>query len=298
MRRIGKIFVAVAAFTWACCAPAQEPAGTLKKIRDSGAIMLGFQTESVPFAYNGPEGKQIGYSVDLCQHIAQGLKAQLNLPSLEVKTRTVVSAARIPLLTGNIIDLACGSMSHTVEREAQVAFTHSHFFSRVRTVVRKDSPAKALKDLNGERVALATGTTAVRLIFLYEKKNEAKFNKQYAGNFAQAFSLLQEGKAVAFVMDDILISGLLAQNRAENSFRILDESLHEEPYAIAMRKDPAFKKAVDDIVAAWMKGGEAEKSYRKWFTENIPPGINLRVPPSAALLEAFANPNDKGVPEP
>jgi glutamate/aspartate transport system substrate-binding protein len=298
MRKRWAVCAALAAMVLACNVRAQEVSGTLKKIRDSGAIMLGLQTESVPFAYKGPDGKIIGYSVELCQRIAEGLKAQLSLAALEVKSRPLVSAARVPLLTGNAVDLVCGSMSHTVEREAQVSFTYSHFFSRVRTVVRKDSAARTLKELAGERVVLATGTTAVRLIHIYERSNEVKFDKQYAGNFSQAFSALQEGKAAAFVMDDILISGLIAQNRAQNSYRILEESLHEEPYAIAMRRDPAFKQAVDGILAGLMKNGDVEKLYARWFMSTIPPGLNLQVPASAALLAAFANPTDKGVKEP
>lgn len=298
MRKRWAVCAALAAMALACNVQAQEVSGTLKKIRDSGAIMLGLQTESVPFAYRDPDGKIIGYSVELCQRIADGLKTQLGLAALEVKSRPLVSAARVPLLTGNAVDLVCGSMSHTLEREAQVSFTYSHFFSRVRTVVRKDSAARTLKELTGERVVLATGTTAVRLIHIYEKNNEVKFDKQYAGNFSQAFSALQEGKAAAFVMDDILISGLIAQNRAQNSYRILEESLHEEPYAIAMRRDPAFKQAVDGILAGLMKNGEVEKLYARWFTSTIPPGLNLQVPASAALLAAFANPTDKGVKEP
>lgn len=277
---------------------AQELTGTLKKVRDSGSIMLGLQTESVPFSYNGPEGKPIGYAVDLCMRVTDGLKARLNLATLEVKTRTVVSAARIPLLTGNVIDLTCGSMTNSLERQAQVSFTYAHFISSVRAVVPAASKAQSLKDLAGERVVVATGTTAVRLIFLYEKKNEVKFNKLYSGNFAQGFSMLQEGKANAFLMDDILLSGILAQNRAQASYRLLPEVLHNEPYAIAMRRDPEFKKAVDEIMAGLLKGGEAEKLYQKWFMSTIPPGINLQVPMSAALREAFANPTDKGVAEP
>ena len=279
-------------------ARAQELTGTLKKIRDSGSIMLGLQTESVPFSYNGPEGKPIGYAVDLCMRVTDGLKARLNLATLEVKTRTVVSAARIPLLTGNVIDLTCGSMTNSLDRQAQISFTHAHFISGVRALVPTASKAQALKDLAGERVVVATGTTAVRLIFLYEKKNEVKFNKLYAGNFAQGFSMLQEGKANAFLMDDILLSGILAQNRAQPSYRLLSEVLHNEPYAIAMRRDPEFKKAVDEIMASLLKGGEAEKLYQQWFMSTIPPGINLQVPLSAALREAFANPTDKGVAEP
>ena len=82
------------------------------------------------------------------------------------------------------------------------------------------------------------------------------------------------------------------------SIQQLEQDLAVNGYAIAMRRDPEFKKAVDEIMAGLLKGGEAEKLYQQWFMSTIPPGINLQVPLSAALREAFANPTDKGVAEP
>jgi glutamate/aspartate transport system substrate-binding protein len=62
------------------------------------------------------------------------------------------------------------------------------------------------------------------------------------------------------------------------------------------KDDPEFKKLVDETLTGLMKSGEAEKIYNKWFVNAIPPkGINLNLPPSPELKEAFKNPTDKGV---
>ena len=109
--------------------------------------------------------------------------------------------------------------------------------------------------------------------------------------------LLADGRVAAFVMDDILLAGQIANSRSPGDFMIIPESLRQEPYSMMLRReDPQFKALVDRAVGAVMKSGEINQIYAKWFTSPIPPrNVNLNFPQTPPLKEAFANPNDRGV---
>ena len=58
---------------------AAQETGTLKKLRDTGEIVLGVRDASIPFSYADDSGKSIGYSVDLCMRVVDRLR-QTNAP--------------------------------------------------------------------------------------------------------------------------------------------------------------------------------------------------------------------------
>ncbi|MBS1225474.1 MAG: amino acid transporter substrate-binding protein, partial [Proteobacteria bacterium] len=119
----------------------------------------------------------------------------------------------------------------------------------------------------------------------------------YGKDHTDSFLMVESGRAAAFVMDDILIAGLIANAKNPGDFAIVGPSLRDEPYGVMLRKDDApFKALVDKTLIGLMKSGEAEKLYTQWFLNPIPPrGVNLNFPMSPALKAAFATPTDKGV---
>lgn len=131
----------------------------------------------------------------------------------------------------------------------------------------------------------------------YEKTKSVDVKEIYGKDHAESFLLMADDRVAAFVMDDILLAGQIANSKNPSDYKILSESLRTEPYAPMLRKDdPQFKALVDKTVGNLMKSGEMDKLYAKWFTSPIPPkGINLNFPASAELKEAFKNPNDKGI---
>src|SRR5262247_2916979 len=97
--------------------------GTLKKIKDTGAITIGHRESSVPFSYYDDKQQVVGYAMDLCGRIVERLKSELKLAKLDVKLNPVTSATRIPLMANGTIDLECGSTTNNLERQKQVSFT-------------------------------------------------------------------------------------------------------------------------------------------------------------------------------
>lgn len=278
-------------------AAAQQLDGTLKKIRDTGTMTIGHRESSIPFSYLDDKQQPVGYSMDLCAKVVDAVRAELKLPALKVAYQPVTSANRIPLLQNGTIDIECGSTTNSVERQKQVAFGPTYFVINVSAAVKKTSGVKSFVDLNNKTVVSTSGTTSIPLLRAYEKAKHIDFKELQAKDHAESMQLLATDRAQAFIMDDILLAGQIANQANPADYAILPESLRTEPYGMMLRRDdPQFKALVDRAVAAVYKSGEIERIYAKWFQSPIPPrGINLNFAMTPAIREAFANPNDKGV---
>jgi len=120
-----------------------------------------------------------------------------------------------------------------------------------------------------------------------------------ANGHPEAFQMVETGRAVAFIMDDILLYTLVASARTPGDYTISSDALSlTEPYGIMLRKDdPAFKKVFDNAMIQIYKSGDIVKIYNKWFTQPVPPkGINYNVPMSPQFKNLIANPTDSGDP--
>jgi glutamate/aspartate transport system substrate-binding protein len=276
---------------------AQQLDGTLKKVRDTGSITVGHRESSIPFSYLDDKQQPVGYAMDLCAKVVDAVKAELKMPALKVAYQPVTSANRIPLLQNGTIDIECGSTTNSVERQKQVAFGPTYFVVNISAAVKKTSGVKTFADLNGKTVASTSGTTSIPLLRGYEKAKGIDFKELQAKDHAESMQLLATDRAQAFIMDDILLAGQIANQTNPGDYMILPESLRTEPYGMMLRRDdPQFKALVDRSVAAVYKSGEIDRIYAKWFTSPIPPrGINMNFPATPAIKAAFADPNDKGV---
>ena len=284
------------------CAVAAVPAiaqeGTLQKIKSTGAITIGHRDASIPFSYYDDNQKPIGYAMDLCMKIVDAVKKEVKMPNLEVKYQLVTSANRIPLISNGTVDLECGSTTNNLEREKQVSFTITHFLTANRWVAKKSSNIKTLADLKGKTIVSTAGTSNIKQITQINADQNLGMNIISANGHPEAFQMVETGRAVAFVMDDILEYSLAANSRNPGEWEIGSVALSVEPYGIMMRKDDAdFKKVVDGAMTQVYKSGEINAIYEKWFLKAIPPkGLNLNVPMSDAFKKVVANPTDSGDP--
>jgi glutamate/aspartate transport system substrate-binding protein len=293
---MNRTFALLAALVFASSAAAQE--GTLKKIKDSGSITIGHRDASVPFSYYDDKQQPVGYTLDLCARVVEAVKKELNLPNLKVNYQLVTSANRIPLMANGTIDLECGSTTNNLARQEQVWFATTHFVTANRFVSKKSAKIGKLADLKGKTIVSTAGTTNIKQITELNGEQKLGMNIISANGHAEAFQMVETGRAVAFVMDDILLYSLVAQSRSPKDYDISKEALSVEPYGIMLRKDDAaFKKTVNGAITALYKSGEINKIYDKWFQKPIPPkNINLNVPMSAQLKKVVANPTDSGDP--
>lgn len=287
----------------ACCASAflstaalaQAQGETLKKIKETGAITLGYRESSVPFSFLDGQQKPVGISMDLCQAIVAKVKQQLNLSKLEVKEVAVNSSNRIPLVVNGTVDVECGGTANNAARQKQVAFSVATFVSQPLWLVRADAGIKKPADLKGKTVVVTQGSNAVGFARKFNDDQKLEMTTIQAKDHGESMLTLDSGRAVAWLEDDILLAGERANARNPAAFGLLPSGLDTIYYGLMLRKDdPEFKALVDGVVAGMMKSGEFDKLYKKWFESPIPPrNLNLTFPMSEKLKERVKSPSDK-----
>jgi len=265
-------------------ATAQELTGTLKKVKDSGTITIGYRETSVPFSYLDDKQQPIGYSMDICAAIVEEVKKELNLPTLTVKYNPVTSQTRIPLMANGTIDLECGTTTNNLTRQKQVAFAPTTFITGTKLLVKKSSKIKSYKDLKNKTVVVTQGTTNERVIKALSDKENLNIKFLNAKDHAESFLTVESGRAIAFSMDDILLYGLQAKAKVPKDYEVVGDFLSYDPYGVMYRKDdPQMARLVNDSFQVLAQDGEIERQYKRWFLRKLPAGTSIDLPMSPQL---------------
>ncbi len=276
-------------------AKTQSLEGTLKKVKETATITIGHRDSSIPLSYLGDKLQPIGFSIELCKHVVEAVRAKLGMPNLNVKYNPVTSATRLPLVANGTVDIECGSTANMTSRHTQVGFSYTFFVPQFKWITRTNNDIKSADDLRGKTVAVTAGTNTA--LFVNEMNNEGKLGMtiMQGKDHAESFLLVDTGRASAWMEDDILIAGFRANAKNPGDFKLLDKSYPSDPYALMIRKDDQqFKALVDETLAKLMRSGEFEKLYIQWFQSPIPPrAINIQLPMSDALKRTIKEPNDK-----
>ncbi len=297
---IGKIIIAGCLMAFgAMPVGAQTLDGTLKKIKETGSITIGYRESSVPFSFLDDTQKPVGFAIDICGHIVDAVKTTLKLDKLDVKYNPVTSATRIPLVANGTVDLECGSTTNNVDRQKQASFTNTDFLSATLYLAKKASNLKTIDDLRGKTVVSTSGTTNIKMLNEINTKRGLGMTIIPAKDHAEAFLMVETDRASAFVMDDILLAGFKARSKNPDVYAISPDAFSKaEPYSIILRRgDPAFKAVVDKATADLYKSPAMAALYDKWFMQPInASGLNLKYPMTPDLKKAFANPSDSADP--
>jgi glutamate/aspartate transport system substrate-binding protein len=285
-------------FLLAAAASAQEPTGTLAKIKRTGQVVLGVRDGSIPFSYLDDKQQYQGYSVDLCLKVVEHLKTQLAMPGLKVAYNPVTSANRIPLMANGTIDLECGSTTNNAERQQQVAFAPTMFVISSRLLAKKSANIQTLDDMKGRVLVATAGTTTLKQMTILNNERKLGMKILIGKDHPESFLMLETGRAEAEANDDILLAAQVATSKAPVDFAVSKEAMSVEPYGIMMRKnDMPFKKSVDEALRKVYQSDEIQRIYKKWFMSPIPPrGVNLNFPMPATLKAALAKPTDSPDP--
>ncbi|MBR0857761.1 amino acid ABC transporter substrate-binding protein [Bradyrhizobium liaoningense] len=274
---------------------AAQAGPTLDNIRSKKAITIGYRETSIPFSYLGADQKPVGFSLDLCTHIVDRLKADLGTPDLQVKLTPVNSSNRIPLIQSGTIDLECGGTASSKQRLEQVSFSVSTFASQTAWLAKVSSGLKTPKDLKGKTIVVTQGSDALGIAKGISQDDDLNLTIAQAKDHAESLLLLTTGRAAAWVEADILLAGIRADYSKPSDLTFLKANYGTIYYYGLMfsKDDPDFKKVVDDVLSKLMASGEFTKIYDKWFMAAIPPkNINLGFPMTDALKERVAHPSD------
>jgi glutamate/aspartate transport system substrate-binding protein len=288
-----KLLFAIALF--ALPAFADEPAGTLRKIKDNGLLVIGYRESSVPWSYLDADQKVVGYSHEVALKIYEAIKIELGMPALTLREIPITAQNRIPLMQNATIDLECNGTTNTSERRKQVAFSNTIAYTQTQLLTKKSSGIREFEDIAGKTVAVTAGTTSERYLRKYADGKKVSVSIVATKDHSQGFLMLQTDRADAFFMDRDVLGSLLARAPDKADYLITGKPQTKEALACMMRKDdPQFKALVDRVIAKMQTSGEATKMYDRWFMTPIPPdGVILNAPITDAMKELYAHPNDQ-----
>ena len=276
-------------------ARAQELTGTLKKIKDSKTVTLGYRESSIPFSYVNKVGEPIGYSIDLCNAVVDEVSKELEGVEIAVKYKKVTAETRIPAVQSGEVDLECGSTTANFERKKEVAFSPIFFVAGTKLLVPRSSGISSYLDLRDRAVVATAGTTNEAAVRAISDKQHLGIKFLVGTDHTESFAMLKEGKADAFATDDVLLYGLVATARSGDQYQVVGEYLSYDPYGLMYRKDdPGFAAIVDRTFSRLAQSRELVQLYNKWFQQRLPTGETLDLPMSLQLDEIF---RVEGVPD-
>jgi glutamate/aspartate transport system substrate-binding protein len=290
MRSVFAGAVALLALSASALSVHAAPSATLQKWRDGGTVVVGVRESASPMVYTLDANETFtGYHLELCQKVIHAIA-----PKARLKYMVLTAQNTMPLIDNGTADFNCASMTNTLRRQEQVAFGLTTYVSEVRMAVPAHSPITSFQQLNGKKVVATTGTTAVQILRKYADAHGIQFDTRMGKDHFESMLQLEAGRVDAFVLDDNLLAGVIAQSKNPQGWKIVGEVIGAEPIAIQFtRRDPEVKKAVDAALRQMMKNGEIYQLYAKWFTQPIPPkNVNLNLPMGETLKRMLAQPDD------
>jgi ABC-type amino acid transport substrate-binding protein len=247
-------------------ASAQEIRLTLDKIRQTGAVSLGFRETAAPFSFSDKEGKPAGYSVDLCTRGVGAVRDALRLPELRVAWVPVTPATRIPSLVKGTIDLECGATTITFGRMEQVAFSHMTFVDGGSLLATAASNIASVKDLGGKRVGVIPNTTTEKALAEALRRTSITAQVIPVSDRPEGLRELEGGRLDALASDRLLLAGALSTAKDPGRLRLSGELFSYEPYGLMLRRgDNAFQVQVNRALSDLYRAGQIAPIYERWF---------------------------------
>jgi ABC-type amino acid transport substrate-binding protein len=263
-----------------------ELTGTLAKARSSGAVTIAYREASVPFSFLS-RGQPIGYSIELCRKLVEAMGETVSR-ELDIKWLAVTPETRIDAIVSGRADLECGSTTNNLERQKLVAFSPTIFVAGTKLMVARGSPIKSFRDLAGRTVAVTGGTTNEKTMHGLVQKFKLNLRLLAFRDHAESYAQVVSGKADAFATDDVLLYGLIAQNKAQGRYFVVGEFLSYDPYGIMYRRgDAQLASLVIETFRALAGDGEMERQYKRWFLSRLPSGSSIDLPMSPQLESIF-----------
>jgi glutamate/aspartate transport system substrate-binding protein len=267
MRGAAALLLVALGLVAADAAHAQDLHGTLKKIKDSGAIALGFREGARPFSFAGPDGRPAGYSVDLCVRIAESVRQQVGLAALKTEWIPVTPATRIPSIVSGAIDLECGSSTITLGRQTQVDFSYLTFVDGGSLLASGAAGITTVADLARKRVAVIPGTTTEKaLADALQKAWVTDAQIVPVKEHLEGLAAVEQGRAAAYASDRLVLVGLQQRAKDPSRLRVSGQYFSYEPYALMLRRDdPDFRLAVNRALVKLYQSVHITQVYEAWF---------------------------------
>lgn len=253
---------------------------TLEQIKKSGEIRIGYRETEPPMSFLNKDKQPVGYSIELCLHIANEVKSTLQNPNIATKYLPVNASNRFDALRDNSIDILCGSTTKTLSRSELVDFTQLTFITGAAFLSLNSAKVENFSDLKGKKVAVVKDTTTKNALEKNLRKQGSDAKIIVVDSAAEGVDLVVKGEVAAFSADQIVLIGLVVTHKDKKQFAVSDKVFSFEPFALAIRQnDSEFRLLADRTLARLNRSGNITKVFNQWFGKYI-----TEVP---ALLEAM-----------
>lgn len=263
-------------------AGAQELTGTLRKIRDTGVIKLGYHQDAEPFSFVNPQGTPVGYSLDLCRRIAAAVKDHVGLKNLKTELVLVNYENRFDAVESGKVDIECGSATMTLSRMERVDFTLMTFVTGGGFVSRATKPLQSLEELAGKKVAVIKSASAEVALKAYLDANAINAEIVTVEDGAEGIQRVSDGDVDAFANDQVTLIGQIIKTRRAPDFALSKDLYSFEPYGLMLRRNDAdFRLVANRALANIYRSGQFQPLFGKWFTR-------VGIEPSPVLVAMYS----------
>ena len=243
----------------------QELDGTLKKIKTSATLHLGYRESAPPFSFPGPDRQPVGYSVDLCTHVASAIQKQLGV-SLKLNWVPVTAENRIDMVAQGKVDIECGTTTASLSRQERVDFSLMTFVDGGGLLTKADLNLRAVADLADKRIAVIPETTTETALTKFLKEEFVTVKLVRVKDHLEGRSAVEKGLAEAFASDRGVLIGLVITAKESSIFTIPNILFSYEPYGFMLpRNDAAFRLAVNRALAELYRSAGVMEIYERWF---------------------------------
>jgi ABC-type amino acid transport substrate-binding protein len=155
----------------------QDLDGTLKKIKTSGTFTIGYREAAPPFSFPGPDKRPVGYSIDICMHVAGEIQKQLGIDNLKLNWVPLTAENRIDMVAQGKVDIECGTTTMTLSRQERVDFSLMTFIDGAGLLTTAGVNWRGAADLADKRIAVIPGTTTEKALSDVLKKSSLPFKQ-------------------------------------------------------------------------------------------------------------------------
>ena len=251
-------------------------AGTLDRIKSTGAITFGYGIEARPFSFQDSGGKPLGYGVELCARLADILKADQGLPALKPAFVQVTRTDRLTAVAGGKVDLLCDAVVPTPASRQQVAYSIPVFTTGISAVVRKGANARVQEILSGRppstsqphTFAFVAGTRVEQAVIERLSALQRDIKPLAVKDFHAGLDAVTAQRADAFFGDRVMLLDTVKRGPRAGELLVVERYFTHETLALALaRGDEDFRLAVDRALSRVFRADEFRGLYAKWFGE-------------------------------
>jgi ABC-type amino acid transport substrate-binding protein len=239
---------------------------TLSRVKEAGAIRIGYRADAPPHSYADAAGRPAGYIVDLCREVVAAVRQATGNRDIKTDYVTVTAENRFIAVQAGTVDLLCEPSSVTLARREMVDFSLPTFIDGAGVISRRGAPIRRFEDFAGKRTGVLAGTTTEEVLRRALADLNVKADVHVVKDHREGAALVTGGKLDAYFADRSILAMMMAGREAPQGLELGPRYFSYETYGLALQRgDNAFRLLVDRTLARLYRSGRAEEMLKRAF---------------------------------